>query len=88
MVEGKLFNDRSWSRAWTSFLGSARTGMRVGLGTGTGSLAGFELAVEEEGGIRELFPREAEGGTKKDLGRPAPGEGHVRFGSRRISVSA
>jgi len=26
--EGKLFNDRSRSRAWTSFFGSARTGMR------------------------------------------------------------
>jgi hypothetical protein len=26
--EGKLFNDRSRSRAWTSFLVSARTGMR------------------------------------------------------------
>jgi hypothetical protein len=31
----------------------------VGLGTGAGSLVGFELAVEEEGGIEECFPRES-----------------------------
>jgi hypothetical protein len=31
------------------------------------------LAVEEEGGIGEFFPREAEGGAKEDLGRPAQG---------------
>jgi hypothetical protein len=30
----------------------------------------FQLAVEEEGGIGEFFPREAEGGAKEDLGRP------------------
>jgi hypothetical protein len=28
LVEGKLFNDRSRSRVWIIFLGSARTGMR------------------------------------------------------------
>jgi hypothetical protein len=47
----------------------------IGLEAGAGSLAGFELAVEEEGGIGELFPREAEGGAKEDLGRPAAGQG-------------
>ena len=38
----------------------------------------FQLAFEEEGGIGELFPREAEGGAKENLGRPAPGKGHER----------
>ena len=33
------------------FLGVAKDGDEVGLETGTGSLAGFELAVEEEGWI-------------------------------------
>jgi hypothetical protein len=41
------------------FLGAAEDGDEVGLGTGAGSLAGFELAVEEEGGIKECFPRES-----------------------------
>jgi hypothetical protein len=50
-------------------------GDEVRLEAGAGSLAGFELAVEEEGGIRELFPGEAEGGAEEDLGRPARGQG-------------
>jgi hypothetical protein len=58
------------------FLGVAEDGDEVGLGAGTGSLAGFELAVKEEGGIGEFFRREAEGSAKEDLGRPAPGERH------------
>ncbi|HSZ78605.1 MAG TPA: hypothetical protein VK775_14470, partial [Chthoniobacterales bacterium] len=69
------------------FLGVAENGDEVGLETGTGSLAGFELAVEEEGGIGELFPREAEGGTKKDLGRPAPGEGHEAHAFLEVAVA-
>jgi hypothetical protein len=43
----------------------------------------FQLAVEEEGGIRELFPREAEG----DLGRPAPGEGHEAHAFLEVAVA-
>jgi hypothetical protein len=35
----------------------------------------FQLAVEEEGGMGEFFSREAEGGAKEDLGRPAPVSG-------------
>jgi hypothetical protein len=35
----------------------------------------FQLAIEEEGVIREFDSREAEGGAKEDLGRPAAGEG-------------
>jgi hypothetical protein len=30
------------------------------------------MVFEEEGGIGEFFSREAEGGPKEDLGRPAP----------------
>ncbi len=37
-------------------------------------MAGFELAVEEEGGIGEFFPREAELGAKlENIGAPALG---------------
>jgi len=45
------------------------------------------LAVEEEGGIRELFPREAEGGAKEDFGRPAPGEGHEAHAFLEVAVA-
>jgi hypothetical protein len=42
------------------FPGVGQNGDEVGLGTGAGSLAGFELAIEEEGGIGEFFwPKEA-----------------------------
>jgi hypothetical protein len=41
-----------------------------------GSVAGFELATEDEGGVGELFFWQAELGAKEDLGRPASGEGH------------
>jgi hypothetical protein len=47
------------------FLGVAEDGDEVGLGTGTGSLTGFELAVKEEGGKGEFFSGEAEGGAKR-----------------------
>ena len=48
------------------FFGVAEDGDEVGLEAGAGSLAGFELAVEEEGGIGEFFSREAEGGAKEE----------------------
>jgi hypothetical protein len=51
-------------------LGVSEDGDGIWLETGTGSLAGFELAVEEDGWIGEFFPGEAEGGAKEDLGRP------------------
>ena len=47
----------------------------------------FQLAVKEEGGIRELFPREAEGGAKEDLGRPAPGESHEAHAFLEVAVA-
>jgi hypothetical protein len=37
------------------FLRGAEDGDEVGLGTGAGSLPGFELAVEDEGWIGEFF---------------------------------
>jgi hypothetical protein len=52
------------------FLGVAEDGDEVGLGAGTELGQVFQLAVEEEGGKGEFFPREAEGGAKEDLGRP------------------
>ena len=66
--EGKLLMVRRVSRAWTSFLGSPRTEDEVGLGSWCregGQV--FQLAVEEEGGIGEVFRREAEGGAEEDL---------------------
>lgn len=42
----------------------------------TGSLTGFELAVEDEGGIGEFLFGQAELGAKEYLGRPAPGQSH------------
>jgi hypothetical protein len=45
------------------------------------------LAVEEEGGIGEFLPREAEGGAKEDLGRPAPGQGHEAHAFLEVAVA-
>jgi hypothetical protein len=50
-------------------------------------LAGFELAVEEEGWIGEFFRREAEGDAKEDLGRPAPGEGHEAHAFLEVAIA-
>jgi len=53
---GKLFKRPESVEGLDKFLGVGQDGDEVGLGAGTGSLAGFELAVEEEGGIGEFFP--------------------------------
>ena len=66
--EGKFLRSRRVSRAWDDFLGVAENGDGVGLGTGAGSLAGFELAVEDESGIGEFFRRE----VKKISAGPRP----------------
>jgi hypothetical protein len=42
---------------------------------------------EDEGGIGEFFSREAEGGAKEDLGRPAPGEGHEAHAFLEVAVA-
>jgi hypothetical protein len=47
----------------------------------------FQLAIEEEGGIRECFSREAEGGAKEDLGRPAAGEGREAHALLEVAVA-
>jgi hypothetical protein len=52
------------------FLGVGQNGDEVGLGTGTGSLAGFDLAIEEGGGVGEFFPREAECRQRKQKTKP------------------
>ena len=69
------------------FLWVAEDGDGIWLEAGAGCLAGFELAVKEEGGIGEFFPREAEGGAKEDLGRPAPGEGHEAHAFLEVAVA-
>ena len=50
-------------------------------------MAGFELAVEDEGGIGKFFWREAEGGAKEDLGRPAPGQSHQAHAFLEVAVA-
>jgi hypothetical protein len=42
---------------------------------------------EEEGWIGEFFPREAEGGAKEDLGRPAPGQDHEAHAFLEVAVA-
>jgi len=69
-----------------NFLGVGQDGDGVGLEAGAGSLTGFELAVEDEGGIGEFFRRETEGGAKEDLGRPAPGQGHETHAFFEVAV--
>ena len=49
-------------------LGVGQDGDEVGLEAGVGSLAGFELAVEDESGIGEFFRRE----VKKISAGPRP----------------
>jgi hypothetical protein len=39
-------------------------------------MAGFELAIEDQGGEGEFPGRQAEAGAEEDLGRPAPDERH------------
>ena len=43
------------------------------------SLAGFELATEDDGWERELVLWQAEAGAKEDFRRPAAGQGHAFF---------
>jgi hypothetical protein len=57
------------------------------LETGTGSLTGFELAIKDNGWIGEFLPREAEGGAKEDLGRPAPGKSHEAHAFLEVAVA-
>jgi hypothetical protein len=52
-----------------------------------GTLRVFQLAVGEEGVIGESFSREAEGGVKEDLGRPAPGQRHEAHAFLEVAVA-
>ena len=49
-----------------------QNGNRVRLEAGAGGVAGFELAVEDQGGEGEFLGRQTEAGAKEDFGRPAP----------------
>ena len=46
-----------------------QNGNRVRLEAGAGGVAGFELAIEDQGGEGEFFWRQAEAGAKEDFGR-------------------
>jgi hypothetical protein len=70
-----------------NFLWVGQNGDRVRLETGTGSLAGFELAVEDNGGKWEFLFWEAELGAKEDLGRSAAGQGHEAHAFLEVAVA-
>jgi hypothetical protein len=69
------------------FLGVGEDGERVTREASSGSLTGFELAVEEEGGIGELLFWEAELGAKENLGRPASCERHEAHAFFEVAVA-
>ena len=75
-AEGKLFNDRSPSSARMIFFWVGQDGDGVRLEACTRRVTGFELAVEDNGGIGEFLSWQAELGAKEDLGLPAPGQSH------------
>jgi hypothetical protein len=62
-----------------------RDGVR--LLSGAGSMACFELALEDEDGEGEFLARQAEGGAKEDLGRPAPGESHDAHAFFEVTIA-
>ena len=57
--EGKLLRIPECVEGLDKFLGVGQDGDEVGLEAGAGSLPGFELAIEDEGGIGEFL---SEGG--------------------------
>jgi hypothetical protein len=59
----------------------------VRLEAGAGGMAGFELAVEDEGGEGELLFWESERGAEEDFGRPAPGQGHEAHAFFEVAVA-
>jgi hypothetical protein len=69
------------------FLGSPRTGMRRARNWCREPDGFSSWPFEDEGGIGEFFSREAEGGAKEDLGRPAPGEGHEAHAFLEVAVA-
>ena len=50
-------------------------------------MAGFELAIEEEGGKGEFLFWETKGGAEEDLGRPAAGEGREAHAFLEVAVA-
>ena len=68
------------------FFGSARTdGVRFE--ACTRRITGFELAVEDNGGIGEFLSWQAELGAKEDLGWPAPGQSHEVHAFFEVTVA-
>jgi len=68
-------------------LGVGQDGDGVRLEACSGSLTGFELAIEDDGGIGEFLSWEAELCAKEDLGWPAPGESHESHAFFEIAVA-
>ena len=52
-----------------------------------GSVADFELAVEDESGEREFLSWQAELGAKEYLGWPAPGQSHEAHACFEVTVA-
>jgi len=86
-AEGKLFNDRSPSERTEDlfWVGQDEDGVR--LEACTRRVTGFELAVEDNGGIGEFLSWQAELGAKENLGRPAPGQGHEAHAFFEVAVA-
>jgi hypothetical protein len=62
--QGPEFLERADDLFWIG-----QNGNRVRLEAGAGGVAGFELAIEDQGGEGEFFWRQAEAGAKEDFGR-------------------
>jgi hypothetical protein len=60
---------------------------RVRLEAGAGRLTGFELALEDDGGIGEFLSWQAELRAKKDLGRPASGQSHEAHAFFEVAIA-
>ena len=64
-----------------------QNGNRVRLEAGAGGMAGFKLAIEDQGGKGEFPGRQTEAGAKEDLGRPASkGHGRLRCAVARAAA--
>ena len=62
-------------------------GDRVRLEAGAWSVAGFELAIKDEGGEWEFLGRQTEAGAKEDFRRPATGERHQAHPFFEVAVA-
>ena len=70
------------------FLWVAEDGDGIWLEAGAGCLAGFELAVKEEGGKGSFCRGRLKEALKKISGWPAPGQGHEAHAFLEVAVAS